>query len=174
MKIEDFKALLQRDALQDLWWLALDDTVLDEQLSLAEIADLRKKNPKSAFTLLNIAFTEDPDAEWLDLDDVPASVTNAPFTAENATAGALIGEIRGLKDQVFALQEFVVKIHDHFIAKENLELKEVELREREKFLEESEESLLQKIQQQEEQLAELENLQEEVEEKKADLGLKAV
>lgn len=171
MQLDDFKALIREQSLQDLWWLALDDTVLDEQLTLEQIAQLKKEKPKSTFSLLNIAFTEEPDAEWVDLDDIPQSVTQAPFSAD-ATGGAVMQELRALKERMDAMQDFLQQIHAHFIAKENLELKEVELKEREKFLEESEEALLQKIQQQEEQLAELDQIREDIDdevEKKSEL-----
>lgn len=168
MNHDNFKTMLTEQSLQDLWWLALDENVLDEQLTLDEIIKLRKDNPSSSFSLLNIAFTEDSDAEWFDLDDAPSTKTKAPFSPQ--TQGAVAQELQSLSGRVGSMETFLKQIHEHFIRKENLEMKEAELKEREKFLEESEEALLSKIQQQEEQLAELDQMREEIDsEKKPEL-----
>ena len=159
---------MQTNSLQDLWWLALDDSVLDEQLTLDDIRQLRESRPNSAFSLLNVAHSEDPDAKWRDLNDIPElEVTEGNGTPVEA-------QIAALREQVQAMHEFLRQIHGHFIATENLELKEIELREREKFLEESEEALLQKIQSQEEQLAELEQHRADLGESDEDSELRAV
>ncbi len=162
MKASEFRAMIREKSLQDLWWLALDESVLDEQLTLEQIEELRRQKPKSTFSILNIAHTEEDRAQWLDLNDISAKV--------DEPQGDVAGQLAAIRQQLAGLEAFIKQIHQHFIAKENLELKEIELREREKFLEESEEALLQKIQMQEEQLAEIEQHREEMaDEKSAEL-----
>ncbi|MGF1452208.1 MAG: hypothetical protein ACFB21_09070 [Opitutales bacterium] len=164
MKLEEFRAFLEKNSLQNLWWLALDDSVLDEQFTLEEIAAMRAETPSSTFSLLNIAHSEDPNAQWQDLNDLPAVSKSGAAATEGVEE-----QIAALRQQVQGIEEFLRQIHGHFIAKENLELKEIELKEREKFLEESEEALLQKIQVQEEQLAELEQHREDMGEDESEL-----
>lgn len=172
MNIHNFKELIEKRSLQDLWWLALDENVLDEQLTLDQVSTLRKQKPNSTFALLNVAMTEEADADWTELDDevAPAQAADEASPAVPSVAR----ELKLLRDQVNDLQNFIKQIHGHFIAKENLELKEVELKERERFLEESEEALLMKIQQQEEQLAELEQIRDDIGESGGNSELKAV
>jgi hypothetical protein len=164
MTLADFQDMIAKESLQDLWWLALDDNVQDDQFTVEAVAKMRQEHPQSSYSLLNVAHTEDQDSQWFDFDGVSAKAS----TDTTQTEGSVAVEIKALREQVNALQGFIQQIHGHFIAKENLEMKEVELKERERFLEESEEALLMKIQQQEEQLAELEQLKENVEQSSSD------
>lgn len=168
MKQEEFRTLLEKHSLQDLWWLALDDNVLDDQFTLEEVVKMREANPRSNYSLLNIAQSEDPDAVWEDLNDVSSVPEVEP--GDNSVEA----QIAALRHQITGIEEFLKQIHGHFIAKENLELKEIELQEREKFLEESEEALLQKIQVQEEQMAEIEQQREDMEGSEEASNLRAI
>ena len=93
----DIEAYRRNARLADEWWLAVDDSVLDEPLSLRAAVEVGRKAATTSLCLLNVAESADARPEWLDLDlpaDPPkpgsagTSETGPVETSKPGSAGA--------------------------------------------------------------------------------------
>ncbi len=143
MNTYDLEELMYQKSLEDLWWVAIDQVVLDAQITLAELRKRMTARPEANFSALNVAFTDNQELAWIELETgTTLSSSSKKSEPDNAT---LLREIRSIRTHVQSLENAIRIIQNHYLDVESLDAKEQELREREHFVEQQEDVLLRDV-----------------------------
>lgn len=158
MTLPQLKNFLKSAKKQDRWWVALGDNVLDDTQTMPEIKALSEKYPDWEICILH----EDMagrDVEWILLTEEEVEGERNPFRPP--------GPIKIMMQQIETLQgnlkdtHRIVEILNEFMSfNESYELQKAELDERERYLQESEDALMEKAQSLEVLRVELEQKQD--------------
>lgn len=145
MNLPQLKKFLKSSKKSDRWWVALGDNVLDDVKSLSDLPAMRAKYPDWEICLLHESQADGDSPEWLLLTDEVVDTEHNPFRP----AGPLqaMGEHVARLQQDLADAKRIVEILRRFTEfDETHARRQAELEERERYIEESEEALMEKAQ----------------------------
>lgn len=159
MTLSQLKKFIKTAKKQDRWWVAVGENVLDEPQTMPEINALAEKYPDWEICMLHEDQTSDESATWMLLTDEEVEGERNPFRPA--------GPIESMQQSIETLKADLKDAHRIAeILKEFLQFNEsyaamkAEIAEREQYLQESEEALMEKAQRLEELRVELEHKQE--------------
>lgn len=170
MKREYFEAFLKTKDLHDEWWVSVGADVLDTPMSLDDIAELEYEFPGKSIALMHPVATQNDASEWVPFDfEGMASLQKAIPQNEDADTdvnlhikvGFMAEQICELKSEVKSLREAIDQISDYVREISRLDQLKLELQNRQSFIEDAESRLLDKTNDYEQQVAELEQRNED-------------
>ncbi|WP_309396941.1 hypothetical protein [Cerasicoccus maritimus] len=158
MTIPQLKKFLKTARKQDRWWVAVGENVLDETQTMPDIKALSEKYPDWEICFLHEDMAGD-DAEWILLTDEEVEGEKNPFRPAGPIE-TMLGEMSKLKKDLADAHRIVDILREFTTFNEQYEARKEELEERDRYLQESEEALMNKAQELEVLRVELEHKQE--------------
>ncbi len=159
MTLSQLKKFIKSAKKHDRWWVAVGENVLDDPQTMPEIKALAEKYPDWEICMLHEDQTDEDGAEWILLTEEEVEGERNPFRPA--------GPIEIMQKSIVKLEADLKDAHRIAeILKEFLEFNETyqtrrsELDDRERYLAESEDALMEKAQRLEELRVELEHKQE--------------
>jgi len=161
MTLSQLKKFIKTAKKQDRWWVAVGENVLDDPKTMPEIKDLGERYPDWEICILHEDQAGDESAEWMLVTEEEVEGERNPYRPP--------GPIETMQRQVEALQNDLADAHRiaeilrEFVQfNATYESRKAELAERELYMQESEEALMEKAQRLEELRVELEHKQEKM------------
>lgn len=159
MTLSQLKKFINYAKKQGRWWVAVGENVLDEPQTMPEIKALREKYPDWEICILHEEQAQDESAEWILLTDAEIEGERNPYRPP--------GPIESMQQQILSLRENLADTHRileilrEFVKfNDAYEAQKAEIAERELYLQQSEEALMEKAQSLEELRVELEHREE--------------
>lgn len=171
MKRADFENFRKRHELSDEWWVSVNNEVFEKLMTLEEVAELEYELPGRSIALLHPDCADDDTSEWVPFEfDGMSSLNTADITVPGAPNSddlqlhrkveMVAEQVSEMKLAITDLQSALKKIEGMMSEAISLRQLKQDLEERQRFIEDGEESLLAKTIRYEEQLAELEQIRE--------------
>ncbi len=173
MTQQQLSQYLKTDRLADQWWVAVDDTVLDNPMTIAQIVEVAEEMPEAEVLVLHSSRANEKEPHWEPYTRPPAN--RAPAVAEpvkgtGAVPSGASGEtkapferdrdpakrLRILESRIEFLQNTVDAMLNMLRELEGFETLRKTLEERAEFIHRSEEELINRTYAFEEKVAELE------------------
>ncbi|MGE9296350.1 MAG: hypothetical protein ACQKBV_08715 [Puniceicoccales bacterium] len=156
MTLPQLKKFLKAAKKQDLFWVALGDNVLDEPQPFDHIKALVLKYPDWEISILHQDHAEQDNPHWSLLTDIEIEGERNPLRPDGPIK-QLTNEVATLKADLKASSRIVEILQEFVEFNDTYEARKAEFEEREKYLQNSEDQLMQKAHELEELRAELEH-----------------
>ncbi len=171
MKRNAFDNFIKTNGLPDEWWVSVGSNVLDNPMSLDEIAQLEYEMPGQEIVVMHTFSADQPDSEWIrfefeGMERLQKAITTNDNKLDDTLATHLKFEV--IAAELCEIRTVIAEFSNAFYKIESL-LKDVlaieqqkkELATRQQFIEAGEEALMHKTLKYEESVAELEQRMEE-------------
>lgn len=159
MTLAQLKKFVKAAKKQDLFWVALGDNVLDDPQPLENVRALVLKYPDWEISILHVDQADQDGALWSMMTEEEVEGERNPLRPPGPIQLMLV-EIASLKESLSDSYRIIEILQKFVEFNETFDSRQAEMEERELYLQQSEESLMQKAHELEELRAELEHRDE--------------
>lgn len=164
IKLDGLRNYCRDRRLEDQWWVAVDEKVLDVPMKLAQVAKLAQELPGGEISVINLSETHTSEPEWFALEKPkpePISQQEPKTRGRGTKPSDVLLSMKRLESRVEFLQNTVDAMLNMLQELDSFEELRKTLQERQEFITRSEEELLNQTLAFDEKVAELEQKRED-------------